>query len=344
MNKKLHVTFLLPSNGVGGGVRAIKDFGNGLIALGHSVRVVYKLQHVDIARKIFRKYFRKAVDWLDYFHGEVESYHKSLNDIKFREKEIAISMCSQTTLDASQLPDSIIKVMYCHGLEYENWDRFIEAINLPIPKIAISNRVKETIEHYTTQKVMAVVPNGINHSEYYRDESIVKHGVGGCIRQSYSKDPKSTAHIFSLLHDQLPNLPLYSFGVGKKPSIYRQINYSDNPTVEEARGIYNKCKIWFLASIIEGFSLPVLEAMACGCVVVSTKCGGPQDLIIDGHNGYLVEVGNYGAIIYYINKLLADDELFQKMSENSINIAQNFSWPKSSEMLEKELYKLIQCH
>jgi len=340
MKRKLHVTFLLPCNGAGGGVRAIKDFGNGLIALGHNVRIIFKLQEVDIARKMFRKFFRKAVDWLDYFHGEVLSYKKSLKDIKFREREIVVSMCSQTTLDAYQLPDSVIKVMHCHGLEYENWDRLIEAISLPIPKIAISSHVKKTIEHYTSQKVLAVVPNGINHSEYYRDENIVKNGVGGCIRQSYSKDPKNTANIFSLLHAQIANLPLYSFGVGRKPSIYQQLIYSDNPTVEEAREIYNKCKVWFLASIIEGFSLPVLEAMACGCVVVSTKCGGPQDLIIDGHNGYLVEVGNYGAIIHYIKKLLADDDLFQKMSKNSIDIAQNFSWPKSSALLERELYKL----
>jgi glycosyltransferase involved in cell wall biosynthesis len=80
--------------------------------------------------------------------------------------------------------------------------------------------------------------------------------------------------------------------------------------------------------------------MACGCVVVSTKCGGPQDLIIDGHNGYLVEVGHYGAIIHYINKLLTDDDLFRRMSENSMEIAQNFIWSKSSNLLEQELYKL----
>jgi glycosyltransferase involved in cell wall biosynthesis len=340
MNKKLHVTFLLPCNGAGGGVRAIKDFGNGLIALGHNVRIVFKVQHVDIARKMFRKFFRKAVDWLDYFHGEVLSYNKSLKDIKFREKEIVISMCSQTTLDAYQLQDIVIKVMHCHGLEYENWDRLIEAISLPIPKIAISSHVKKTIEHYATQKVLGVVPNGINHTEYYCDKNIIKDGVGGCIRHSYSKDPKNTANIFSLLRAQIPNLPLYSFGIGKKPSIHKELNYTDNPTVEEARNIYNKCKIWFLASIVEGFSLPVLEAMACGCVVVSTKCGGPQDLIIDGHNGYLVEVGNYGGIIHCIKKILADDDLFQKMSKNSIDLAQNFSWPNSAELLEKELYKL----
>jgi len=340
MKRKLHITFLLPNNGAGGGVRAIKDFGNGLIALGHNVRIIFKLQDVDIARRIYRKFFRKAVDWLDYFHGEILSYNKSLKDIKFRDKEIVISMCSQTTLDAYQLQDSIIKVMHCHGLEYENWDRFIEAISLPIPKFAISNHVKETIEYYTSDKVLAVIPNGINHSEYYREDDIVKNGIGGCIRHRYSKDSQNSSRIFTLIHAQLPGIPLHSFGTGRRPSIHTLLNYSNNPSIEEARIIYNKCKIWFLASIEEGFSLPVLEAMACGCVVVSTKCGGPQDLIIDGHNGYLVEVGNYGAIIHYIKKLLADDDLFQKMSKNSIDIAQNFSWPKSSALLESELYKL----
>ncbi len=339
MKKKLHVTFLLPSKGAGGGVRAIKDFGNGLITLGHNVRIIFKLKEVDIARRVYRKYFKREINWLDYFQGDVLSYRKDLKNIKFREREIVISMCAQTTLDAYQVQNSIIKVMHCHGLEYEDWDRFIDAISLPIHKFAISNHVKESIEHYTSQKVLAVIPNGIDHTEYFRDGNISQNGVGGCIRYRYSKDPQNTTKILTQLNAQLPDLPLYSFGIGKNPTKL-PLNYLNNPSVEEARTIYNKCKIWFLASIEEGFSLPVLEAMACGCVVVSTKCGGPHDLIIDGHNGYLVEVGNYGAIIYYINKLLADEGLFQKMSQNSIEIAQNFSWPKSADLLEKELLKL----
>lgn len=341
MKDKLRVTFLLPNAGVGGGVRAIKDFGNGLISLGHDVRVIFKdNKQVDIARRVYRKYFSNTVNWLDYFQGPMLAYKKNLQHIPFERNEIVVSMCSQTTLDAYTLPEYVIKVMHCHGLEYENWDRFMTAINLPVYKLAISGHVKRSIEHYSPSKGVAIVPNGIHHSEYHRDDNILKMGVGGCVRQRYSKDPHATTNIFMNLHNWNYDIPLYSFGTGKKPSIVNILNYTNNPSVNEGRIIYNKCKVWFLSSIEEGFGLPVLESMACGCVVVSTKCGGPQDLIVDGYNGFNVEVGNYGAITYYIKKILQDDALCTELSKNALETAGKYSWATSSSMLEQELLKI----
>jgi glycosyltransferase involved in cell wall biosynthesis len=38
----------------------------------------------------------------------------------------------------------------------------------------------------------------------------------------------------------------------------------------------------------EGLHIAALEAMACGCPVVSTRCGGPEEFVVDGVNGFLV--------------------------------------------------------
>lgn len=343
MRSKLNkITFLLPGSGAGGGVRAIKDFGNGLIRLGYDVRIIFK-QNTDLnlLKKYYRKLFYSDLNWLDFFMGSVHSYEERLDELSFDENEIVISMCSRTTLDANNLRfPKVFKIMHCHGAEYENWGNFIQAINLPFPKIAVSQHVKNIIEKYSLQKVFAVVPNGIHHNEYFREPNTNKDGVGGCIRFRYSKDQFCTEKVFEILQKQNPTIQLYSFGIGKRPKASSFIDYTDNPSIPVARAIYNKCKVWFLASIEEGFGLPVLEAMACGCVVVSTQCGGPADLIRDGYNGYFVEVGNYGGIVSKITEVLEDQALLDEMSKNAIKTSKKYSWELSSKMLIESIRQI----
>lgn len=337
----MKVVFLLPNSGIGGGCRAVMEFANGLLALGHTVRIFYKEERpVSLAKRIYQSLkYGCVTNWLDCFKGSVEKYHENLEFSKFSPGEIVVSFCAQTTLDAGRLPETVKKVFHCHGAEYENWDRFMAAINLPMPKIAISNHVKKIIEKYSSGKDVEIVPNGIHHDEYFVDESVERKGVGGCVRYSHSKDRITTICVFNELHRQSPDIPLYSFGVGKTEKQLKLV-YTHNPTIEQGRRIYNSCKVWFLSSLQEGFGLPVLEAMACGCVVVSTDCGGPADMIRDGRNGFLVEVGNYGGVVYRIKQLLNDNQMQAQMARNAIESAKEFSWEKSAKELERVLKKM----
>ena len=46
--------------------------------------------------------------------------------------------------------------------------------------------------------------------------------------------------------------------------------------------------VFVLPSHQEGLCIAALEAMACGCPVVSTRCGGPEEIVLDDETGYLV--------------------------------------------------------
>lgn len=78
--------------------------------------------------------------------------------------------------------------------------------------------------------------------------------------------------------DPHPDLPL--------PAGTRYVRQPDQAAIP---GIYASCDVWIWGSSLEGFGLPILEAMACRCVVVSTRTGGATDFIEDGVNGFLVE-------------------------------------------------------
>jgi hypothetical protein len=339
----LKVSFLLPNSGVGGGVRAIARFGNELLARGHSVRVFYRNNSVmGIIQRCKTIYTRlrygPEYDWLDTFHGLSFGYDK-LNPNTFSEDELIVSICAKTTLDAWTLPQGTgIKVLYCHGAEIENWEMMLESWRLPSPKIAMSFRLAKMMRQETKKPVLGVVQNGVDTKEYIPcvPES-ERTGIGTILGTSWPKDPNNTMRVMQILQQRLPGAPRYMFSSLRSHYRLGTIHFKVQPTVEEARKIYSSCKVWFLASASEGFPLPILEAMACGCAVVSTKCGGPQDVIQEGINGFLVNVSNTGAMVYRIVQLYLDEALRNRISQNALKTAQQFTWSEAADKLEQFL-------
>ncbi len=69
---------------------------------------------------------------------------------------------------------------------------------------------------------------------------------------------------------------------------------------------YNRCDLFVFASRSEGFGLPPLEAMACGCAVVTTDCGGVRDYVAPGTNALMVPVADADALGSAIAALVSD--------------------------------------
>ena len=61
--------------------------------------------------------------------------------------------------------------------------------------------------------------------------------------------------------------------------------------------------ILLLPSLEEGIANVVLEAMALGTIVLSTNCGGIEEVITHGKNGFMVPVRNPEAIAENIKKI-----------------------------------------
>jgi len=103
---------------------------------------------------------------------------------------------------------------------------------------------------------------------------------------------------------------------------------------------YQKADVFVLPSAFDSSPTVIMEAMACGLPVVSTRVGGIPALVGDGMTGYLVDAGDAPALAQKIEKLLDDPELAQKMGRaGREKAAREFDWAarigKYREILEK---------
>jgi glycosyltransferase involved in cell wall biosynthesis len=73
----------------------------------------------------------------------------------------------------------------------------------------------------------------------------------------------------------------------------------------------------------EGTSLSALEAQAAGRTVIATRVGGLPDLILDGHNGLLIEP-DAGALRGAVERLILDPELRERLARQGLATVQEF--------------------
>lgn len=110
---------------------------------------------------------------------------------------------------------------------------------------------------------------------------------------------------------------------------------------DEMVKIYQNTDISLIPTIYcEGTSLSCLEAQACGNVVISTNIGGLPDLVIDGFNGLLINPTGQD-LMKALDRILSDNDLRKKLSENAANIATAFDKQKWIDKWKKIIYTVI---
>ncbi len=111
-----------------------------------------------------------------------------------------------------------------------------------------------------------------------------------------------------------------------KKNIFRIGFVSD----EDLVNLYNIAQVFIMPSMYEGFGLPVLEAMVCGCPVITSREGSIPEVAEDA--AFYVDAYSVDSISNGIRKVFSNNVLIKELSEKGIKQAQKFSWKKTSEM------------
>jgi len=96
----------------------------------------------------------------------------------------------------------------------------------------------------------------------------------------------------------------------------------------ELATLYGEAEVAVVPSLYEGFSLPAVEAMACGVPVVATTGGAlPEVVGNDGETGLLVAPNDPGALAGAIGRLLDDPELRARLgAAGRERVLTRFTW------------------
>lgn len=109
-----------------------------------------------------------------------------------------------------------------------------------------------------------------------------------------------------------------SLGIGHRTEIV------DSPDDDELASLYRGALALVLPSLMEGFGLPALEAMACGTPVIASRAGSLPEVV--GDAGVLVDPLDPAAIRREIESLQANPERRAAMRSRGIERAQQFTW------------------
>jgi glycosyltransferase involved in cell wall biosynthesis len=112
------------------------------------------------------------------------------------------------------------------------------------------------------------------------------------------------------------------------PELREQVAVVPTFKREQLPSLLSDHHIKLLPTTFEGFSVSLVEAMACGLAPVTTATPGPMEIVRDGVNGVLVPARNSEAIVEALERLVEDTQLLDRLRRGAHETAQRYTWDR----------------
>jgi len=208
--------------------------------------------------------------------------------------------------------------------------------------VACSEGLKNRALNFLPTVAIDVIPNGVELDRFSPAETTKSSEVLRLLtvgRLSVIKRVEMLIDMVQILHRDGCQVHLTIVGGGQMEQQLRQMVAEKNlSNIIEITGrldpekmpqVYQQNDIFVSASMQEGMSNAMLEAMASGLPIVTTRCEGVEELIKD--NGIIVDKAQADQIAKAIKRLAEAAESRKEISVAARKQAEKFSWPQVAE-------------
>ena len=355
----MKITFVLPYAGLQGGIRVIAIYAERLARRGHEVRIVstpraFAIRHTLKALLLGKGWPKHEPS---YFEGMALPHRvlervRGVTDADIENGDVVVATYYTTAAGVSKLsPGKGAKAIFIQGYEIEENKKNAKldaSWRMPMHKIIVSRWLVALARSKFNDELVSHVPNSVDLDQFnapVRSRNAVPT-IGMLYHPHPIKGCKTSLRAIERVAAELPSVRLVCFGT-EHPDITlplpRFAEFHYRPPQDKLRELYAQCDVWICGSFAEGFHLPPLEAMACRCPVVSTRVGGPMDIVEEGINGHLVDVNDDKALAERVLRVLRRPNAdWVAMSDAAWRTATRYGWDDAAELFEQALYRAIE--
>lgn len=175
-----------------------------------------------------------------------------------------------------------------------------------------------------------ILPNPVSVS--CRRSALVRHRIVNIGRLNSQKNQNMLIRAFARFSEVHGAYTLSFYGDGELlPDLeimVRELGLQDkvlfHGNVEKVHEAIADAEMFVLSSDFEGLSNALLECMMMGMPCISTACEGSVDVIRDGENGLLTEVGNEEQLLQAMLRLAEDEDLRERLGRAAAETAEHF--------------------
>jgi glycosyltransferase involved in cell wall biosynthesis len=237
--------------------------------------------------------------------------------------------------------------MQDYGTSDEEIANIIPTWSLPMHMMTISSWLVELIRKHCPGRILSFIPYAVDSRVFHappRGRQRIPT-VGLTYRRVWSKGTDIALRAVQIARTAIPDLRLLAYG-SESPNRHLPLPpgtlYKLQATDEDIRQIYAGCDAWLFASRVEGFGLPMLEAMACRSPVIGTPAGAAPELLANGA-GLLVRPQDPEGMARGIRHICAlSDSEWRAMSDTAYARATRYTLDDATDLFEEALHVAVE--